>query len=109
MEHTFVALPENYEDTMLFDDQGKAVRQVLWGDWLWIDDSIPDTDPNWRHIVWAPKTKNLKLKIPRAHTIDIAAARDHLRRCRSGRRRGADHARTRRQGTGHGHRRRRGR
>lgn len=68
MEHAFVALPDDYEDVLLYDAAEKPFRQVLWGDWLWIDDTIPDTDPNWRHVVWAPKTKSLKLKVKRAHT-----------------------------------------
>lgn len=71
MTHTFVALPADYEDVMLFDQNGKPFRQVLWGDFLHLDPAQPDDDPNWRHIVWAPKTKNLKLKIARAHTTDV--------------------------------------
>lgn len=72
MQHCFVALPDHYQDVMLVDAAGKAVRQVLWGDWLWIDDSVPDTDPDWRHIVWAPSIpeKTQHLRIRRDHTTD---------------------------------------
>jgi beta-lactamase superfamily II metal-dependent hydrolase len=71
MEHTFAALPKGYKDVVLVDDAGKAVRQVLWGDWLWIDDSQPDTDPVWRHIVWSPNDSDMKkLRIKREHTTD---------------------------------------
>ena len=72
MEHTFVALPDEYDEVLLFDDQDKAFRQVLWGDWLWIDDTKPDTDPDWRHVVWSPNNpeKRRQLKIRRSHTTD---------------------------------------
>ena len=72
MEHTFVALPDEYDDVLLFDDRDKAFRQVLWGDWLWIDDTKPDTDPEWRHVVWSPNNpdKRKQLKIRRSHTTD---------------------------------------
>ena len=72
MEHTFVALPENYDDVLLYDDQGKAFRQVLWGDWIWIDDTKPDDDPEFRHVLWAPNdpAKRKQLKIKRAHTTN---------------------------------------
>ena len=70
MEHTFVALPEDYDDVLLYDDQDKAVRQVLWGDWIWIDDTKPDDDPEFRHVLWAPNdpAKRKQLRIKRAHT-----------------------------------------
>jgi beta-lactamase superfamily II metal-dependent hydrolase len=70
MEHTFVALPDDYDDVFLYDAGGKAFRQVLWGDWIWIDDTLPDTDPKWRHVLWAPNdpAKRKQLKIKREHT-----------------------------------------
>lgn len=70
MEHAFVALPDDYEDVLLFDAAGKPFRQVVWGDWIWIDDTQPDTDPTWRHVLWAPNdpVKRKQLKIRRAHT-----------------------------------------
>lgn len=70
MEHTFVGLPDDYDDVLLYEDTGKAFRQVLWGDWLWIDDTKPDTDPKWRHIIWSPgnAAKRKSLKIRREHT-----------------------------------------
>jgi beta-lactamase superfamily II metal-dependent hydrolase len=72
MEHVFVALPDKYEKAVLVDERGKAVRQVLWGDWLWIDDTKADTDPQWRHVVWSPNNpaKLRELRIRRAHTTD---------------------------------------
>ncbi len=72
MEHTFVALPERYRPTMLVDDAGVAVREVLWGDWLWIDDTRPDDDPDWRHVVWSPNepANRRALRIARARTSD---------------------------------------
>lgn len=72
MDNVFVALPDKYEKAVLVDDQGDAVRQVLWGDWLWINDAKPDTDPLWRHVVWARNDpqKRRELRILRAHTTD---------------------------------------
>lgn len=72
MEHVFVALPDEYEKTVLVDQRGKAVRHVLWGDWLWIDDTKPDNDPEWRHVVWSPNNpaKRRELRIRRSHTTD---------------------------------------
>lgn len=72
MEHTFVALPDDYDDVVLVDEAGEEFRQVLWGDWLWIDDSKPDTDAIWRHIVWSPNNpdKQKRLKVLRDHTTD---------------------------------------
>ena len=46
MEHTFVALPDGYDDVFLFEESGKKFRQVLWGDWLWIDDSTAQVSPS---------------------------------------------------------------
>lgn len=72
MDHCFVGLPSEYDDVFLYDANGKKHRQVLWGDWLWIDDSLADNDPQWRHIVWSPNdpAKRKQLKIKREHTID---------------------------------------
>lgn len=72
MNHCFVGLPHDYEDVFLVDGAGKKVRQVLWGDWLWLDDTKPDTDATWRHVVWSPQDpeKRAQLRIRRAHTVD---------------------------------------
>jgi len=72
LQHAFVALPADYAEVFLVDQAGDNVRHVLWGDWLWIDDSKPDTDPIWRHIVWSPNepAKRQQLKIRREHTTD---------------------------------------
>ncbi len=72
MEHIFVGLPERYGDVFLYDDAGTKFRQVLWGDWLWLDDSRPDDDPEWRHVVWAPEKPESRkgLKVRREFTID---------------------------------------
>jgi beta-lactamase superfamily II metal-dependent hydrolase len=70
MDHAFAALPDDYAKVFLYDDQGDPVRHVLWGDWLWIDDSKPDTDPIWRHVVWSPNNpaKRRQLRVKRDHT-----------------------------------------
>ena len=52
MKHCFVDLPDNYEKVFLYTEAGKKARQVLWGDWLRIDEAR-DTDPNWRPVLWA--------------------------------------------------------
>lgn len=72
MDHVFVALTEGYRPAMLVDDAGKPVREVLWGDWLWLDDSRPDDDPDWRHVVWSPNdpANRRALRIRRADTGD---------------------------------------
>ena len=72
LQHAFVGLPADYGEVFLHDQAGARVRQVLWGDWLWIDDAQPDTDPTWRHVVWSPNdpAKRQSLKIRRAHTTD---------------------------------------
>ena len=71
-DHTFAALPADYDEVFLVDAAGKKIRQLLWGDWLWIDPAQPDTDPDWRHIVWAPSIpeKTQHLKVRRDHTTD---------------------------------------
>lgn len=72
MNHTFVGLPDDYEHVFLYDEDGKKFRQVLWGDWLWIDDTRPNNDPDWVPIVWAPRNpeKRKALKVRREHTSD---------------------------------------
>lgn len=70
MDHVFVGLSDRYQKVFLYDDQDEVVRHVLWGDWLWLDDTKPDTDPEWRHVVWSPKNpaKRRQLRIKREHT-----------------------------------------
>ena len=71
-EHCFAALPAAYDEVFLVDAAGKKQRQLLWGDWLWIDPVQPDTDPTWRHIVWAPSNpeKTAHWRVRREHTVD---------------------------------------
>ncbi|MCB8980790.1 MAG: hypothetical protein H6657_25550 [Ardenticatenaceae bacterium] len=60
MAHTFVALPKDGEAVLLVDQNGKNFRQVLWGDWLLLDDdqaNIP-LGNGWRRIIWAPESDN---------------------------------------------------
>lgn len=77
MEHVFVALPGSadgagsYEKTFLRDDNGKKVRQVLWGDWLTLAPDMPQTG-EWRWIRWAWKdeAKRRLLKIRASEVTD---------------------------------------
>ncbi|MBC7985940.1 MAG: MBL fold metallo-hydrolase [Sphingomonadaceae bacterium] len=71
MTHCFVALPEDYEPVFLFDEHGNRDRQVLWGDWLRIDEEN-DGDPDWRAVLWAWEDleKKRRLKVRREHTTD---------------------------------------
>lgn len=72
MRHTFVGLPEDYGEVFLYTEDGKKVRQVLWGDWLWVDDDQPGADADWLRVVWAPNSpeKRRRLKVRRAYTTD---------------------------------------
>lgn len=77
MEHVFVALPGtadgagSYEKTYLRDENGKKVRQVLWGDWLTLAPDQPQTG-EWRWIRWAWKdeAKRRLLKIRASEVTD---------------------------------------
>lgn len=75
MKHCFVALPPHYDAVYLHDDTGDKVRQVLWGDWLRLDeDAEAAASPNskWRTVLWAWNNpeKRQRLKILREHTSD---------------------------------------
>lgn len=74
MKHCFVALPSHYEPVYLHDDSGDKVRQVLWGDWLRLDeDAEAAASPNskWRTVLWAWNSPNKqRLKILREHTSE---------------------------------------
>lgn len=69
MAHLFVALPKNQEPVILFEANGKKFRQVLWGDWLTIDDT-DDGQSEWVTVQWASQdpAKHKELKIRREHT-----------------------------------------
>lgn len=77
MEHVFVALPGNadgkgsYEKTFLRDENGRKVRQILWGDWLTLAPDRPQTG-EWRWIRWAWKdeAKRRLLKIRASEVTD---------------------------------------
>ena len=73
MSHRFVGLGEDGEKVYLYDGEGKKVRQVLWGDWLRIDDEEHDDDlgDGWLPVIWAPRSPNRRrLFIPERHTVD---------------------------------------
>lgn len=73
MTHTYVGLGESGEKVYLYDKEGgKKVRQVLWGDWLKIDDNHPpdELEEGWLPIIWAPKSLKKKLYIPKRHTTN---------------------------------------
>ena len=73
MTNCFVALPKNddgvIEKTYLFEaDRSSKVRQVMWGDWLKVND---DPGDGWLEIEWAPNSDNPELLyIPKIHTTD---------------------------------------
>ncbi|MBL0925463.1 MAG: hypothetical protein IBJ12_13500 [Sphingomonadaceae bacterium] len=71
MKHLFVALPKGGKPVHLFDMNGRKFRQVLWGDWLTIDDN-DDGQSQWVTVRWAwnnPDKAKL-LQIERIHTTD---------------------------------------
>ncbi|QUL37083.1 hypothetical protein [Erythrobacter sp. JK5] len=61
MDHVFVQLPDDYSKVYLYQrhvaSDGKLItaKQVLWGDFLYVDDdpALPH-DPDWTFIVWGP-------------------------------------------------------
>lgn len=73
MAHLFVALPQEHEPVYLLDDAGKKFRQVLWGDWLEIDDADDGVSPvvtvHWARFDPDP-TKHKTLTIERKYTIE---------------------------------------
>jgi beta-lactamase superfamily II metal-dependent hydrolase len=71
-KHTFAGLPSDpYDKVFLRDENHKPVRNVLWGDWLAIDEDRSDDDPDWRYVVWGSKTANpQRLLIRRSETTE---------------------------------------
>lgn len=69
MAHRFVALREDGKSTYLYDDTGKKVRQVLWGDYLKVRRELADGR---LEIDWAAKspTKRRTLYIPVEDTVE---------------------------------------
>lgn len=78
MSHVFVDLPEGYKKTYLYertltaDGKLKKVREVLWGDFLYLDEGAGvQNDAEWTHIVWGPNREPPKqpefLRIKTAH------------------------------------------
>jgi beta-lactamase superfamily II metal-dependent hydrolase len=71
MAHRFVGLPKDArgrrEKTWLYaEDREKKVVEVLWGDWLWVEDREPD---GWLRVTWGRSGPNPRtLFIPEAHT-----------------------------------------
>ncbi|TIX48926.1 ComEC/Rec2 family competence protein [Alteraurantiacibacter aquimixticola] len=77
MEHVFVDLPPDYGKVYLYDrheltssGKPKKYKQVLWGDFLWVDDVAP-SDAEWTMIVWHPNNpeKRKELRIRTAHVV----------------------------------------
>ncbi|MEM9501766.1 MAG: hypothetical protein AAF941_07960 [Pseudomonadota bacterium] len=74
MSFVFVDLPEDYERVYLYDrgddDGDDPVRQVLWGDFLWLAENATfDASAEWTHVVWckfAPE-KRCDLQIRTEH------------------------------------------
>ncbi len=73
MAHLFVGLPEKHGPIFLYDDAGNRFRQVLWGDWLTIDDA-DDGQSQWVKVRWAwndpEPARRKELKIERKFTSD---------------------------------------
>lgn len=78
MAHVFVDLPPDYSKVYLYerelnaDDKLVKVRQVLWGDFLSVDDdpALPD-DPDWTFVVWGRSSGNPQfLKIKTEHVVE---------------------------------------
>ena len=69
MAHKFVGLGKNGEKVYLYNREKEAVRQVLWGDWLSIDeDRLNDgMGADWLPVRWG-RTKELYIK--KKDTID---------------------------------------
>ncbi|MEW2922319.1 hypothetical protein AB1A65_12670 [Muricauda sp. ANG21] len=77
MSQTYVNLGTDGELVYLYkyDENGqelKKAKQVLWGDWLKVDDNHDYTHvgPGWTAIIWAPKTKREIYYIKTEHTSD---------------------------------------
>lgn len=65
MAHKYVALPPNGDPVYLHTfnpstGETKRAKQVLWGDWLRIDDNHDFSliGPGWTAVIWAPMTTN---------------------------------------------------
>lgn len=80
MAHKFVALPQDGEKVYLYSFNSASnkivkYRQVLWGDWLSIEDNhvFPPLLANgWLAVDWAPLSSDgQKVYIPASHTTDV--------------------------------------
>ena len=73
MKHLFVDLPLDGDKIFLLDAAGKKFRQVLWGDWLTIDDADDGVSPTVK-VLWAwndpDPAKRKELFIDRRFTTD---------------------------------------
>lgn len=76
MDHVFVGLPDDYSKTYLYErhlsSTGKliTVKQVLWGDFLYVDNAHPyDANSEWTMIVWHPNNpeKRREYRVKTAH------------------------------------------
>lgn len=78
MAHKFVNLGKDQEKIYLYEfnpqkQSFKKVRQVLWGDWLSIDENhdFSQIGPGWLAVNWSPNTPNARtLYIKETHTIN---------------------------------------
>lgn len=78
MAHTYVNLGSKGKSVYLYtyddvDQELKKAKQVLWGDWLKLDENhdYSQVGPGWTAIIWAPKTKKEIYYINTEHTTDI--------------------------------------
>lgn len=81
MDFVFVDLPPHYESVYLYSrddgsgDDPESVRQVLWGDFLWLDESVDfDAHSEWTMVVWAPKDPEKRREL-RIYTRHVKAGR----------------------------------
>ncbi len=78
MQQKYVELGENGKHVFLYkfeETKNELVKakQVLWGDWLRIDENhdYSKVGPGWLAVVWAPKTKKEIYYIEEIHTTDV--------------------------------------
>ncbi len=74
MAYSFVGLHEAGKGIYLYDESQKKVRQVLWGDWLWIDEDYDGPAPigDWTAVTWKPESPDFRtLFIPTDHLTDF--------------------------------------
>ena len=78
MEHKYVGLGDKGEQIFLYSynpatNELVKARNVLWGDWLKIDENhdYSNVGPGWLAVIWAPKTRREIFYIKEEHTTDV--------------------------------------